>query len=89
MNHFENFCKTNGVLRHSTVRQTPQQNGLIERMNRTLLDRVRCMPYGSGMSKFFWGEAVSTECYLVNRITSSAIDFKNSRRNMDKKTTRL
>ena len=45
-------------------------------MNRTLLDGVRCMLYSSGSSKHFWGEAVMTTCYLVNRTPSSAIDLK-------------
>ena len=53
-----------------------QQNGLAERMNRKLLDRVRCMLYGSCLSKHFWGETVMIVCYLVNRTASSAIDFK-------------
>ena len=42
-------------------------------MNRTLLDRVI---YSSSLSKHFWGEAVLTACYLVNRTPSSAIDLK-------------
>ena len=45
-------------------------------MNRTLLDRVRCMLHSSGLSKHFWGETVMIVCYLVNRTASSAIDFK-------------
>ncbi|WKA06413.1 hypothetical protein VitviT2T_024312 [Vitis vinifera] len=45
-------------------------------MNRKLLDRVRCMLYGSCLSKHFWGETVMTTCYLINRTPSSAIDFK-------------
>ena len=50
---FEMFCKNQGILRHKTVRNAPQQNGLVERMNRTLLNRVRCMLYSSGLSKLF------------------------------------
>ena len=73
---FEMFCKNQGILRHKIVRNTPQQNSLAVRMNRTLLDRVRCMLYSFGLSKHFWGEVVMTACYLVNRTPSSAIDFK-------------
>lgn len=39
---FDKFCKENGIARHKTVRGTPQQNGLAERMNRTVMERVRC-----------------------------------------------
>lgn len=73
---FEMFCKYQVILRRKTVRNTPQQNDLAERMNRTLLDRVTCMLYSSGLSKHFWGEAIMTACYFVNRTPSSAIDFK-------------
>ena len=45
-------------------------------MNRTLLDRVMCILYSSGIYKHFWVETVMTTCFLVNRTPSSAIDFK-------------
>ncbi|KAH9733855.1 hypothetical protein KPL71_017172 [Citrus sinensis] len=41
---FENFCKSKGIARHRTVRHTPQQNGLIERMNRTLIEKGKLDP---------------------------------------------
>lgn len=44
----------------------PQQNGVAERMDRTLL-RVRCMLASSGLSKRFWCEAVCNASYLINR----------------------
>ncbi|KAE8683864.1 hypothetical protein F3Y22_tig00111166pilonHSYRG00202 [Hibiscus syriacus] len=68
--------RKNGITRHKTVRNTPQQNGLAERMNRTLLKRVRCMLLNAGLPKSFWGEAVSTACYLINRCPSIAIGMK-------------
>lgn len=50
---FTAFCKSKGVTRHLTVRGTPQQNGVAERMNRRLLERVRCMLLNAGLSKGF------------------------------------
>ena len=73
---FENFCKSKGIARHRTVRHTPQQNGLIERMNRTLIEKVRCMLFNTNMSKHFWAETVNTAAYLINRSPSSALGFK-------------
>ena len=73
---FNGFCAKHGIVRHRTVRSIPQQNGVAERMNRTLLERVRCMLTNAKMSKTFWGEAVVTAAYLINRSPSSAIDFK-------------
>lgn len=48
---FHIFCKENGIQRHRTVPTNPQQNGVTERMNRTLLERVRCMLLCSGLPK--------------------------------------
>ena len=73
---FDNFCKENGIMRHRTVKHTPQQNGVAERMNRTLLEKVRCMLVSSGLPNLFWGEAVMTAAYLVNRSPSTAIELK-------------
>ncbi|KAH9658263.1 Integrase catalytic domain-containing protein [Citrus sinensis] len=73
---FETFCQKHGILRHQIVRFTPQQNGLAERMNRTIVDKTRGMLINSKLPRCFWAEAVSTTCYLVNRSPSAAIDFK-------------
>ncbi|KAH9678917.1 hypothetical protein KPL71_025907 [Citrus sinensis] len=73
---FNDFCAQNGVVRHKTVRHTPQQNGLAERMNRTLMDKVRCLLIHSKLPQSLWAETLMTACYLVNRSPSSGIDFK-------------
>lgn len=51
---FSDFCKSKGIARHLTVPGTPQQNGLAERMNRTILERVRSMLSLSGQSNSYW-----------------------------------
>ena len=51
---FDNFCKAEGIVRHKTVVNTPQQNGIAERMNRTLLERSRSMLSNAGLGKEFW-----------------------------------
>ena len=61
------FCKNEGIARHHTVRNTPQQNGIAERMNQTLLERARCMLSNGGLAKRFKAEAVSTACHVINR----------------------
>ena len=77
---FNEFCAEQGVARHKTLVGTPQQNGVAERINRTLLERARCMLSHAGLwhRRDFWAEAVSTACYLVNRSPHSSIDFKIS-----------
>ena len=75
-NEFNEYCRKEGIERHKTAPRNPQQNGLAERMNRTLIERVRCMLHSAGLDRPFWGEAVKTACYLVNRCPSAAIGFK-------------
>ncbi|GJV64845.1 retrovirus-related pol polyprotein from transposon TNT 1-94 [Tanacetum coccineum] len=73
---FTKFCEDEGIVRHFTVRHTPQQNGVAERMNRTLLEKVRSMLSNVGLGKEFWAEVVTYACHLVNRLPSTDIDGK-------------
>eukprot|EP00253_Pinus_taeda_P026886 PITA_26886 len=52
------------------------QNGVAERMNKTLMERARSMPSGVGLGQEFWAETVDTTCYLVNGSPSSALEDK-------------
>ncbi|KAG8487854.1 hypothetical protein CXB51_018699 [Gossypium anomalum] len=70
------LCKSEGIVRHLTVRHTPQQNGVTERMNRTIMEKVRCMLSNANLLKSFWAEAASTACFLINRSPSVAIEKK-------------
>ncbi|KAL2251628.1 UNVERIFIED_CONTAM: Retrovirus-related Pol polyprotein from transposon TNT 1-94 [Sesamum indicum] len=63
---FSEMCDKFGIRRHKTNPYTPQQNGVAERMNRTLLDKVRCLLISSGLPKTFWGEVVLTAAHLIN-----------------------
>ncbi|KAE8696959.1 hypothetical protein F3Y22_tig00110637pilonHSYRG00407 [Hibiscus syriacus] len=73
---FDDFCRKEGIKRQFTVANTPQKNGVVERMNRTLLERTRAMLRDAGLEKSFWEEAVNTACYLVNRAPSTAKELK-------------
>ncbi|KAH9723371.1 retrovirus-related pol polyprotein from transposon TNT 1-94-like protein [Citrus sinensis] len=75
---FDEFCKEKGIARHKTVRHTPQQNGLAKRMNRTLVEKVRCMLFSANLLKHFWAEAVTTSAYMINKSLSSALNFRTS-----------
>jgi transposase InsO family protein len=50
-NEFEELCKTCGITRQKTTPYTPQQNGVAERMNMTLMEKARCMLSGVGLGK--------------------------------------
>ncbi|KAG8502915.1 hypothetical protein CXB51_000770 [Gossypium anomalum] len=73
---FNRLCKSERIVRHLTVCHTPQQNGVAERMNRTIMEKVRCMLSNANLSKSFWAEAASTACFLINPSPSVAIEKK-------------
>ena len=52
-NEFNALCKSEEIVRHLTIRHTPQQNGVAERMNRTIIEKVRYMLSNAGLPKFF------------------------------------
>jgi transposase InsO family protein len=62
-----------GTVRNLTVHDTPEHNGVAERCNRTLLERVRAMLHSSGLPRFLWGEAVKHAVYLKNRTATRAL----------------
>lgn len=68
------FCKRKGIRLEYTVPYTPEQNGVSERLNRTIVEKVRAMLETSGLPKNMWGEAVYTAVYLLNRSPSVAVD---------------
>ena len=71
-----NFCKHHGIVQQFTVPHTPQQNGVAERKNRTLVECTRSMRQGKGLSNGFWAEAINTAVYLKNRSPSKCLSFK-------------
>ncbi|GJZ18888.1 gag-pol polyprotein [Tanacetum coccineum] len=73
---FDTFCKQEGIKREFTMAYTPQQNGVVERMNRTLLERAKSMLETGSLEKSFWAEAVNTACYVINRSLSTVVELK-------------
>ncbi|GJW09388.1 putative ribonuclease H-like domain-containing protein [Tanacetum coccineum] len=63
------FCEMNGILRQFSVARTPQQNGVAERRNMTLIEAARTMLADSKLPTTFWAEAVNTACYVQNRMS--------------------
>lgn len=64
---FEMFLRLNGIIHQKTTSYTPQQNGVAERANRTLIEMARCMLEESGLPQFLWSEAINTAAYIRNR----------------------
>ncbi|GJY90795.1 zinc finger, CCHC-type containing protein [Tanacetum coccineum] len=62
------FFQSVGIIHETTAPYTPQQNGVAKRKNRALKEMVNSMLSYSGLSEGFWGEAILTACYLLNRV---------------------
>ncbi|GJX30144.1 putative ribonuclease H-like domain-containing protein [Tanacetum coccineum] len=67
MDFIEFFCGSKGIKREYSNARTPQQNGVAEGKNRTLIEAARTMLADSFLPNTFWVEAVSTACYVLNR----------------------
>ena len=70
---FAKFLESRGICAQYTMPGTPQQNGVAERRNRTLMDMVRSMLSYSSLPSFLWVEALKTAMYLLNRVPSKAV----------------
>ncbi|GJT97141.1 putative ribonuclease H-like domain-containing protein [Tanacetum coccineum] len=67
-NDMNQFCGMKGIKREFSVARTPQQNGVAKRKNRTLIEAARTMLADSLLPTTFWAKAVSTACYVQNRV---------------------
>jgi hypothetical protein len=74
----EGFLEDEGIKHEFSSPYTPQQNGVVERKNRTLLDMARTMLDEYKTSDRFWAEAINTACYAINRLYLHRIFKKTS-----------
>ena len=68
--HFEEYCKAQSIRIEYIVRKTPALNMLVERMNQTIMERVRSMMLHAILAKMYWNETMYTTIYLINRSPS-------------------
>lgn len=69
---FQQYLRDAGIQHTVSPRYSPAQNGLAERMNRTIMENARCILQDSTLSQTFWGEAVLTAAHIHNRLPSPA-----------------
>nr|GEW22933.1 zinc finger, CCHC-type [Tanacetum cinerariifolium] len=72
-NEFNKYCKENGIARQLTAPYSPQQNGVVERRNRTVLSTTRSMMKAMKLPLTFWAEAVRRAIYILNRVPTRAL----------------
>ncbi|GJS71619.1 retrovirus-related pol polyprotein from transposon TNT 1-94 [Tanacetum coccineum] len=71
--HYEKL----GIMQQFLTARTPQQNGVVERRNRTLVEAARTMLIFSRLPEFLWAEAVATACFTQNRRTKKIMEIIN------------
>jgi hypothetical protein len=71
---FASYCADEGVQRHYSASYSPQQNGVVERRNQTVLGMARALLKQRGMPTVFWGEAVVTAVYILNHSPTKALN---------------
>ncbi|KAL1219423.1 Retrovirus-related Pol polyprotein from transposon TNT 1-94 [Cardamine amara subsp. amara] len=87
---FQSFCEKYGIKRQLTAPYSPQQNGVVERRNRTLLEMTRSLLKHMKCPNYLWGEAVRHATYLINRLARRSLNaqtpyelFKGKKPNLE------
>jgi len=73
---FDEFLAEHGITRETSAPYTPQQNGLAERMNQTILGGAKSMRVHAGLSEGFWAEAMMTASHILNRSPRRSLHWK-------------
>ena len=73
---FIDFCKKESIKKETIVPYTLEQNGVVERKNRSTVEVARAMLHDQKLSKFLWGEATNDIVYVQNNVPHQALDNK-------------
>ncbi|KAL4346609.1 hypothetical protein GQ457_17G009640 [Hibiscus cannabinus] len=79
-NEFNDFYRDSGIIHQLTIPRTPQQNGVCERRNQTVLEMARCTLFEKHLPKLFWAEAVATVVYLLNMLATKVVKHLRSKK---------
>ena len=71
---FNSYCDGAGIKRHLTAPYTPQQNGVVERRNRTMMEMARSILKHMNLPDYLWGEAIRHVTYILNRLATRSLN---------------
>ena len=74
---FAQYLRKHQIAHEVTVPDSPEMNGLAERMNRTIVEKAKCMCAHADLPKSLWAEAASTACYVYNRLPNAPLKCKS------------
>ena len=74
---FQTWLRTHGIFHQRSCVSTPQQNGIVERKHRQLLDVARALRFQSHLPLSFWGECVLTAAFLINKLPTPLLGLKS------------
>jgi transposase InsO family protein len=82
------YCRNHGIKRQFSIARTPQQNGVVERKNRTVQEMARTMIMDSKLTDIFWTQAMHTAVHIQNRVmlrnnTDKTLDISKKQKSLD------
>lgn len=72
---FNQFCRDNDITRHRTMRYTLEQNGVVERLNRMIMERVRCQLSNVILDEKYLAKVVAYTLYILDRCLHTSLDY--------------
>ena len=75
-NEFNDFCNESGIKRDLTIAYNPQQNGVVERKNRYIMEAIKAMIHDQYIPMYLWEEAGKTIVHVQNIISHGALGNK-------------
>ncbi|KAL0431167.1 UNVERIFIED_CONTAM: Retrovirus-related Pol polyprotein from transposon RE1 [Sesamum radiatum] len=73
----QDFFQKQGVIHQKTYTYTPQQNGVVERKHRHLLQVARALMFQSQLPKHFWGDSILTATHIINKLPTPTLNWKS------------
>src|SRR5713101_2421118 len=88
-NEFKELCKESGIKREFSTPYNPQQNGIAERKNRTIMEAARAMLHDQDLPMHLWAEATRTAMYVQNRTPHRVLENKTPEEVFSDKKTKV